>query len=105
MKIALTLLLSIFIGLPSAALAASGKYQEAKQVELDQACEKARQKKLTPERDKYIKECVDKKQKPDRAACERFYADYGNQAGNRAPLYYDLPECEKAFEYRKGKSR
>ena len=34
-----------------------------------------------------------------REACERFYADWGNQAGNRAPLYMDLPECVEAFEH------
>ena len=100
MKFVTTLLLAIFIGLPAAPLAAADK-----QAELDQACEKARQKKLAPERQKFIEECVEKKQKPDRAACERFYADYGNQSGNRAPLYYDLPECVKAFEHRKGKNR
>ncbi len=38
---------------------------------------------LAPLRAGYIEECVDKKQRPDRAA-----------------LFYDLPECVKAFEYR-----
>ena len=73
---------------------------EQEQQRLDQACEDARQKKLAPERERYIEECVAEKQKPDRAACEKFYADYGNQSGNRAPLYLDLPECVKAFEFR-----
>jgi hypothetical protein len=73
----------------------------SEQAKLDAACEAAREKKLAPLRAGFIDECVEKKQRPDRAACERFYADYGNQAGNRAPLFYDLPECVKAFEYRR----
>ena len=74
---------------------------EEEQVRLDQACEVARQKKLIPERQKYIDQCVKEgKPRPDRESCERFYADYGNQSGNRAALYYDLPECEAAHEHR-----
>ncbi len=65
------------------------------------ACEAAREKKLAPLRAGFIEECVEKKQRPDRVACERFYADFGNQSGRRAPLFYDLPECVKAFEYRR----
>ena len=70
-----------------------------KQKELDNACEVAREKKLTPLRERYIEECVDKWKK-DRAYCERFYSDYGARMGNRPPLFYDLPECVAAFEYR-----
>lgn len=68
------------------------------QASLDAACETAREKKLAPLRAGFIDECVEKNQRPDRATCERFYADYGNQSGQRAPLFYDLPECVKAFE-------
>jgi hypothetical protein len=68
------------------------------QARLDAACETAREQKLAPLRAGFIDECVEKEQRPDRAACERFYADYGNQSGSRAPLFYDLPECVKAFE-------
>jgi hypothetical protein len=75
--------------------------QASEQAKLDAACEAAREKKLAPMRAGFIEECIEKKQRPDRAACERFYADFGNQAGNRAPLFYDLPECVKAFEYRR----
>ena len=101
MKIMQLLLLSILVGLSATSLVIADSKSSRKQAELDQACEVAREKKLAPERKKYIEECVTRKQKPDRASCERFYADYGNRSGNRAPLYYDLPECEKAFEYRK----
>jgi hypothetical protein len=75
--------------------------QASEQAKLDAACEAARERKLAPLRAGFIEECIEKKQRPDRAACERFYADFGNQAGNRAPLFYELPECVKAFEYRR----
>jgi hypothetical protein len=74
-------------------------FAKSEQAKLDAACEAAREKKLAPLRAGYIEECIEKKQRPDRAACERFYADFGNQSGNRAPLFYDLPDCVKAFEY------
>ena len=38
--------------------------------------------------------------RPDREACERFYANYGERAGNRPPLFYDLDECVAATEFR-----
>jgi hypothetical protein len=80
-------------------LAAPPTLANDEQARLDAACEAARETKLAPLRAGFIDECVEKKQRPDRAACERFYADYGNQSGNRAPLFLDLPECVKAFEY------
>ncbi len=80
--------------------------RKARQAELDAACEVARQKKLTPMRAEYVEECVEKKQRRDREACERFYADYGDSsANNLVPLFYDLPECVKAHEYRKSYRR
>ncbi len=78
-----------------------GKGRDAKQAELDAACEAARQKTLVLVRAELIEECVKTKQMHDRATCERFYADYGESAANQAPLFYDLPECEQAHEYRR----
>ena len=72
-----------------------------RQAHLDAECEAAREHKLAPEREKYIEECVRNKNRDSREACERFYSDYGARSGNRAPLYYDLPECVSAFEFRK----
>jgi len=72
----------------------------AQQAHLDAVCEAARERKLAPEREKYIEECVRDKVRDSREGCERFYSDYGAQSGNRAPLYYDLPECVSAFEFR-----
>ncbi len=80
---------------------AFGQDRDAKQAELDAACEVARQNKLILVRAELIEECVETKQLADRATCERFYADYGESSANQAPLFYDLPECEKAHEYRR----
>ncbi len=77
-----------------------GKEREAMQAELDAACEAARQEKIILERAKHIGECVETKLLADRETCERFYADYGESAAGHAPLFYDLPACEKAHEYR-----
>jgi hypothetical protein len=73
--------------------------REQKQARLDGVCEVARQKKLTPMKEKFVEECVANKELPSRDECVTFYADYGNRMGGRAPLFYDLPECEVAFEY------
>ncbi len=87
--------LTILVALPIHA----ANNSDREQAKLDATCEAAREKKLAPLRAGFIEECVEKKQRPDRAACERFYADFGNQSGSRAPLFYDLPECVKAFEF------
>ena len=73
--------------------------REARQARLDQACEVARLKELVPLRKQVTDECVAKKELPSRKECERFYADYGERMGGRAPLFYDLPECVSAFEF------
>lgn len=79
-----------------------GKERDAKQAELDAACEVARQEKLIVVRAELIEECIKTKQRGDPEFCERFYADYGeSSANNQVPLFYDLPECEKALEYRR----
>jgi hypothetical protein len=72
-----------------------------RQAHLDAECEAAREQKLAPEREKHVEECVHNKARNSREGCERFYSDYGARSGNRAPLYYDLPECVSAFEFRK----
>ena len=85
--------------------AGSKSEREEAQAKLDAECEAARERKLAPERSKYIEECVRDKVRESREACERFYSDYGGRSGNRAPLYYDLPECVKAFEFRRSYRR
>jgi hypothetical protein len=76
--------------------------RDAKQAKLDAACEAARQEKLMPLRQKYVEECVANKELPSRDECERFYADYGERTGRKAPLFYDLPECVAAFNFQQG---
>ena len=58
------LLVSLFLlGAPLGLAAES--FEEAQQ-RLDAECEAAREAKLAPERECYIQECVEKKQRPDR---------------------------------------
>ncbi|MEM9683782.1 MAG: hypothetical protein AAF942_11000 [Pseudomonadota bacterium] len=103
----LTLALKTLLSLSLAATwsCALADERDARQAELDAACEAARQKKIVVERAKYVDECVETGMRADRAACERFYADYGANTAGRAPLYYDLPECVAAHEYRRSYRR
>ena len=97
-KLRLPLLLSLLV-LP--ALASSA---QPSQDALDAACETARRTRIEKDKVVLVQECVDKKLQQDRAACEKFYADHGARRGKRPPLYYDLPECVAAFEYRESGS-
>ncbi len=102
MKRTCLLMMALAMVVSVAALSgALGQDRDAKQAELDAACEVTRQKKLILVRAELIEECVETKKLADRATCERFYADYGASSANQAPLFYDLPECEKAHEYRR----
>jgi len=96
------LLLTMSMTLASVAVQADklGKERDAKQAELDAACEAARQKQLIIAREQHVEECVATKLLADRETCKRFYADYGESAANQAPLFYDLPECKTAHEYK-----
>lgn len=73
------------------------------QAELDAVCEDTRSAKLTGLRTRYVDECVAEGKDPE--YCARFYADYGAATGNRGPLFYDLPECEAAFDFRTSQRR
>jgi hypothetical protein len=70
------------------------------QQQLDEACETARLEKLTPIREKYADQCVAEWDRSQQY-CDRFYSDYGNAGGEAPVLFYDLPECEKAWNYRR----
>ena len=98
MKTSQKLILALFVSCLISPIQAK-ESREAKQARLDQACESARLKELIPLRRKVTEECVANKELPSREECQRFYADYGERMGGRAPLFYDLPECETAFEY------
>jgi RNA processing factor Prp31 len=91
--------LAAMIAVAAATDILADRKRDEKQAALDAACEAAREKKLAPLRKQYIEECVKNKEQPDRQSCEAFYADFGAQSGQRAPLFYDLPECVEAFEF------
>ena len=79
--------------------ASANRDRDEKQAKLDAACEQVREVKLAPMREEFVEECVTEGQQRDRESCEDFYADFGAQSGNRAPLFFDLPECVEAFEF------
>lgn len=81
------------------------KDREQKQAALDAACEAAREEKLAPMREQFIEECVENREQPDRRSCELFYSDFGAQSGDRAPMFYDLPECVEAFDFQNSQRR
>lgn len=81
------------------------QYSAEKQAQLDGKCEVAREKKLIPVRQQFVDECVSNKELPSLEECRRFYADYGGRMGQRPPLFYDLPECVEAFDYRQSVRR
>ena len=99
MKSMLAFIITTTLVSPCVALASSSD-RASKQAQLDAACESARERKLAPERTKYIEECVRDRAKDSREAPEHFYRDYGSQTTDRLALYYDLPECVQAFEFR-----
>jgi hypothetical protein len=99
MKYCRVLLLMSIMLIPGLATG-DDKGRAVRQAQLDAECEAARERKLAPERQKYIDECVRNNMKENRETCERFYRDYGARTGTRLPLYYDLPECVSAFEFR-----
>ena len=80
----------------------------SRQADLDLACEAAREGLLAPMREMYIEDCVQRTRRYSgdvRVRCERRYADFGNHTGARAALFYDLPECVEAFQFRRGNRR
>ena len=79
--------------------------RETRQAELDARCEQARERKLAPLRAQFVEECVREKHYSTRRECEVFYGDYGARSGNRAPLYYDLPECVEAYDFQNSQRR
>lgn len=78
---------------------ASETEREAIQAELDAACEAARDQKLVPLREKMVDVCLEEQEFESQEECEDYYANYGERAGGRNALFYDLPACVKAFEY------
>lgn len=88
----------LFVGIVSvSSCMAAGTAAGQDQAAMDAACEEARETNLAPLRDQKIAECVAQGGK-DQATCEAEFANYGARVGNKQALFYDLPECEAAFE-------
>jgi len=85
--------------------ALADRNRDQEQARLDAVCEEARQAKLVPMREQLVEDCVKNGDRRDRESCETFYADYGAQAGRRAPLFFDLPECVEAFDFQNSQRR
>lgn len=71
-----------------------------KQAELDKACEVDRQVALTPRKNEIYNECLTKFKKR-KSICQDEADAYNGNRINGAPMFYELPSCEKAFEFRK----
>jgi len=95
----LPVLLILLTGAASGAASAGDQTDADKQAELDRQCEAARAVKLAPIRSDIYTECLEKKQ-GDAAYCRRFADDYNGNRPGGAPRFYELPECEAAFEFR-----
>ena len=93
------ILLMVLVSFVLATDAMADRNRDKKQAQLDAACDPAREQNLAPMREQFVNECVKNKEQPDRKSCEFFYSDFGAQSGNRAPLFYDLPECVEAFDF------
>ena len=87
------------ICIPAGASTREEREHTAQQQKLDQRCEQARQKKLAPLKEQFTRECINEGRDAD--YCQKRHADYGKRTGKRPPLFYDLPECVEAFEFRK----
>ncbi len=77
-----------------------GYSAKAEQTKLDQACESARQQALKPRKNEIYQECLTKFKKSE-TACQREAKTYNGNRINGAPLFYKLPACVTAFEFRK----
>ena len=72
------------------------------QAELDQACEAARTVKLAPLRQQIFAECMQADRSRSTAdECKRQSVGYNANRFGGNPQFYDLPACEKAFEFKK----
>ena len=99
----LVLLILVAGGLSTSAVFGAGDEEQSdaeKQAQLDQSCEAARERKLAPIREDIYGECLEKEQ-GDAAYCKRYADGYNGNRPGGAPRFYELPECEAAFKFRK----
>ena len=97
------LILVIVISSMGTVVLASEKQQQKEQArqqkKLDKACETARQVALKPRKKEIYQECRQKYKKSE-SVCNREANVYNGNRINGAPLFYELPACEKAFVFR-----
>lgn len=74
--------------------------KNAEQATLDKACESARQEALKPMKKEIYQECLTKFKK-SKSVCQQEAEAYNGNRINGSPMFYELPACEKAFEFRK----
>ncbi|MDH3903893.1 MAG: DUF4124 domain-containing protein [Xanthomonadales bacterium] len=94
-------------GMSSGGICPSGDKRNMKKMsvkQLEALCESEREKRIKPEREKLVTQCMRRGDKQDEW-CENYYADWGDAqridtAHVRPALYYDLPECVAAKEAR-----
>lgn len=97
-QIANTLIIITLTALYSSTVLANAIKNE--QNKLDKACESARQIALEPRKKEIYQECRVKFKK-DKSVCQRDANAYNGNRINGAPMFYELPACVKAFEFRK----
>lgn len=77
----------------------TSRKRKSSPAQLAAECERAREARLKPEREKLIKDCIAKGDQ-DASYCRNYYANYGDggrQGGRKVPRMYDnLPECVAA---------
>ena len=68
-------------------------------MELDRKCEEVRQIALAPLKEDIFQECLEKGK--DELVCRNEADEYEVARANRGPMFYELPECELAFDFKK----
>ena len=95
--------LLILIAVAFAVPALSSHLSEEEVVAMETQCEKLRQENLAPEKAAVLKQCLAEGEL-DQAGCEAKAGAYGERKTGaifRPGKYYDLPECEEAYQARR----
>ena len=71
------------------------------QRDYDDLCEQARERKLAPEREGIVQECLERRFPGSTQRCIDFAANHGAATTQRGPLYYELPQCSDAHALRR----
>ena len=90
----------MMLGLNAVASQTDEDLGRARQAELDRMCEAARQVALAPRRQEIYEECINRFGREEAVCRDEADGYNGNRIG-AASLFYDLPECEEAFDYRR----